>query len=155
MLLLVVPLLLQLAGAVATGVVVYAGLLALLAVPALRRSRDGTGAGIPLAMLLTAAMADIQEWATGGLEHPNVVPIYDITLDEEGRPLIVLKRIDGEAWADLMDDPKAVRERFGGLVDGNGVMFPAEAPVELQREVNQSIREIPCTFEGFATDWAD
>jgi len=43
-----------------------------------------------------------EAWITGALEHPNIVPVYDVTLDEDGRPLIVLKRIRGEPWADLM-----------------------------------------------------
>jgi len=47
----------------------------------------------------------------------------------------------------------AMRERFGGLVDGNGVMFPGDAPEALQREINQSIREIPSPFEGWSTAW--
>ena len=47
----------------------------------------------------------------------------------------------------------AVKERFGGLVDGNGVMFPADAPDGVQREVNQALRELPTPFEGHPTDW--
>ncbi len=54
-----------------------------------------------------------EAWVTGWIEHPNIVPVHDVTLDREGRPLIVLKRIEGETWSDLMCDPEAVRERFG------------------------------------------
>ena len=56
----------------------------------------------------------VQEaWITGTLEHPNVVPIYDMGLDQYGRPLIVLRRIAGDCWADLCRNADAVKERFG------------------------------------------
>ena len=54
-----------------------------------------------------------EAWVTGSLEHPNVVPVYDVGLDDAGRPVIVLKRIGGTSWADVIDDPKAVDRRFG------------------------------------------
>ncbi len=61
----------------------------------------------------TATMDLLREaWVTGGLEHPNVVPVYDIRLDTDGSPLVVLKRIEGVVWSQLMHDPEAIRERF-------------------------------------------
>lgn len=53
-----------------------------------------------------------EAWITGSLEHPNVVPVYDITLDEAGAPVIVLKRIEGVGWDQLIDDPDEVRRQF-------------------------------------------
>ncbi len=49
-----------------------------------------------------------EAWVTGSLEHPNVVPVYDIDRDPEGRPRIVLKKIEGQQWAHLMHDPDAI-----------------------------------------------
>jgi hypothetical protein len=62
-----------------------------------------------------------EAWVTGGLEHPNVVPVYDVALDADGSPLIVLKKIEGVDWGSLMHDAAAVRERFGAeeLVEWN------------------------------------
>ena len=54
-----------------------------------------------------------EAWVTGALEHPNVVPVYDISLDAQGAPRIVLKRIEGEPWARLLGAPERVRARFG------------------------------------------
>jgi len=54
-----------------------------------------------------------EAWVTGALEHPNVVPVYDIRLDSDGQPLIVLKRIEGVHWGQLMHDADAVQGRFG------------------------------------------
>lgn len=46
-----------------------------------------------------------EAWVTGRLEHPNVVPIHDVHLDEAGTPQIILKRIIGEPWSALLADP--------------------------------------------------
>ncbi len=54
-----------------------------------------------------------EAWATGQLDHPNVVPVHDIALSDEGEPLIVMKRIEGDPWSALLAQPELVRERFG------------------------------------------
>jgi len=38
----------------------------------------------------------------GQLEHPNVVPVHDLIYDDNGLPQIVLKRIEGEPWSELL-----------------------------------------------------
>ncbi len=61
----------------------------------------------------TATLRLLREaWVTGTLEHPNVVPVYDVGLDERGAPVIVLKRIEGVQWGELMGDGPRVTERF-------------------------------------------
>ena len=55
-----------------------------------------------------AAPKLLQEaYVTGRLEHPNIVPIYTLGRDDDGAPLIVMKRIEGVAWLDVLRDPKA------------------------------------------------
>jgi len=54
-----------------------------------------------------------EAWLAGSLEHPNIVPIYDIEVREEGDPRIVMKRIQGLSWGELIAEPDEVRERFG------------------------------------------
>jgi hypothetical protein len=48
---------------------------------------------------------------TGALEHPNIVPIYMLGGDETGAPVIVMKRITGTPWSELLADPTMLRER--------------------------------------------
>jgi serine/threonine-protein kinase len=61
-----------------------------------------------------AALRILREaWVTGTLEHPNVVPVHDVGVDESGAPVIVMKRIEGHAWADLMRDADVIARRFG------------------------------------------
>lgn len=54
-----------------------------------------------------------EAWVTGSLNHPNVPPVHDITMDDSGAPLIVLERIDGQSWSDYMFSQRRVREHFG------------------------------------------
>ncbi|MCG8419223.1 MAG: protein kinase [Proteobacteria bacterium] len=62
-----------------------------------------------------AAIRDLlhEAWITGSLEHPNIVPVHDIILDKNGDPLIVLKRIEGVSWSQLIGDAGRVHQLFG------------------------------------------
>ena len=42
---------------------------------------------------------------TGTLEHPNITPVHQLGIDHEGRPVLVMKRIVGTSWADLVENP--------------------------------------------------
>ncbi|MEO7329261.1 MAG: serine/threonine-protein kinase [Minicystis sp.] len=62
---------------------------------------------------LDATLRILREaWVTGALEHPNVVPIYDVGVDAEGSPVIVMKRIEGRDWAALMHAPEEIARLF-------------------------------------------
>ena len=54
-----------------------------------------------------------EAWVTGALEHPNVVPVYDVGVDAQGSPVIVMKRIEGRHWGELIAQPDEVRRNFG------------------------------------------
>lgn len=43
---------------------------------------------------------------TGFLEHPGIVPVHALGLDVEGRPVLVMKRVEGVAWSELLRDPE-------------------------------------------------
>ena len=46
---------------------------------------------------------------TGSLEHPNVVPIYDVQMDAEGAPQIVMHRVEGDSWRGVLEgDPEGL-----------------------------------------------
>jgi eukaryotic-like serine/threonine-protein kinase len=51
--------------------------------------------------------------ATGLVDHPNVVPVYDLGKDENGEPYVVLKRIDGVTWTEVIDDAERAEKLFG------------------------------------------
>ncbi|HJL20091.1 MAG TPA: MATE family efflux transporter, partial [Sandaracinaceae bacterium LLY-WYZ-13_1] len=55
---------------------------------------------------------------TGMLEHPNIPPIHALGRDADGRVVLVMKRIEGVTWAEVLGDPEhPLRESsplFGG-----------------------------------------
>jgi eukaryotic-like serine/threonine-protein kinase len=63
---------------------------------AVKSVRDDAPAGATEALLREARV-------TGALEHPNVVPIHAVGRDESGRPLIVMKLIEGRSWAERLE----------------------------------------------------
>jgi serine/threonine-protein kinase len=59
---------------------------------------------------------------TGHLEHPNIIPVHALGVDDGGRPLIVMKRVEGVSWRDLLRD--------------------ADHPGWARREPNREAREV-------------
>ncbi len=74
---------------------------------AVKTLREGLGDPDATARILREA------WVTGTLEHPSIVPIYDVGVDAAGSPIIVMKLIEGSPWSAVMRDPVALKERFG------------------------------------------
>ncbi len=42
---------------------------------------------------------------TGALEHPGVIPVHALGVDDAGRPILVMKRVEGVDWSALLADP--------------------------------------------------
>ncbi|MDP2310282.1 MAG: serine/threonine-protein kinase [Pseudomonadota bacterium] len=61
-----------------------------------------------------ASRSLLQEaWAAAALEHPNVVPVYLLAADEQGQPHVVMRRIEGRTWGELIHNPEDVQASFG------------------------------------------
>lgn len=41
----------------------------------------------------------------GALEHPNLIPVHRLGHDANGRPVLVMKRVTGTSWHELLQDP--------------------------------------------------
>lgn len=41
---------------------------------------------------------------TGALEHPNITPIHALGVDEHERPVMVMKKLSGRVWRDVMHE---------------------------------------------------
>jgi hypothetical protein len=65
---------------------------------AVKRPRTGASSG-------DAALLRAEAVVTGHLEHPNIIPVHALGMDDGGRPLIVMKRVDGVSWRDLLREP--------------------------------------------------
>jgi hypothetical protein len=50
-----------------------------------------------------------EAWLVGNLEHPNIVPIHLLDTSNGRSPQMVMKRIEGTTWAQLLKDPDLAR----------------------------------------------
>lgn len=64
---------------------------------------------------------------TGSLEHPNVVPVHALGRDSEGKPLLVMKRVEGVSWRDVLRDP--VHPAWTRLLERSGDRLVASIEV--------------------------
>ena len=63
---------------------------------------------------IDATNSVLQEaWVTGALDHPGVVPVHDVAMDDAGCPHIVMRRIEGWTWTELLAEPRHVEALFG------------------------------------------
>lgn len=53
-----------------------------------------------------------EAWITGLLEHPNIVPIHVLGQDEHGLPMLVMKRIEGTVWLDVIHNKAPFPQHF-------------------------------------------
>lgn len=42
---------------------------------------------------------------TGHLEHPSIIPVHALGIHDDGRPVLVMKRVDGVGWDELLREP--------------------------------------------------
>ena len=73
---------------------------------ATKQLRDDIANDEAIATLLREA------WTTGRLEHPNIVPIYTLGKTDDDRPIIIMKKIEGTSWLELMDHPDDAPDPF-------------------------------------------
>lgn len=54
-----------------------------------------------------------EAWITGRLAHPGIVPVHDLQLTEDGRPRIVMKRVSGLTWGEVIGNPGTIEALAG------------------------------------------
>lgn len=47
----------------------------------------------------------VEAVTTGSIEHPSIVPVHALGRDKNGLPVLVMKRIDGVSWRQLLREP--------------------------------------------------
>ncbi len=65
---------------------------------AVKTLKDGAPHQLALALLREAR-------TTGALEHPGVVPVHALGVDSRGQPLLVMKRVEGADFSELLAAP--------------------------------------------------
>lgn len=54
---------------------------------------------------------------TAHLEHPNIMPLYDMGYDDSGEPYFTMKLIDGQNLAELIKTRQATENNYRELMD--------------------------------------
>lgn len=89
---------------------------------------------------------------TGHLEHPNIIPIYDLGIDDEDQIFYAMKRVKGKAWRDVLAY-NSIDENLDILLD----VADAVAFAHSRRIVHQDIKPNNVLLGEFGevllTDW--
>jgi hypothetical protein len=90
---------------------------------------------------------------TGQLEHPNIVPVHQLVVDARG-PAVVMKRIAGRSWAQLVEDPKVGLDKHLDifLQTLNAVAFAHSRGV-LHRDIKPENVMVGDYGEVYLLDW--
>lgn len=113
---------------------------------AVKRAADPDDDDAQLCLLREAMLA-------AQLEHPNIVPIHQLLVDERG-PLVVMKRIAGKAWDTLIADPEVPLEKHLDIFiqTMNAVEFAHSREV-LHRDIKPENVMIGDFGEVYLLDW--
>ncbi len=55
-----------------------------------------------------------EAWIAGNLEHPNILPVHLFYSDERGLPKLVMKRIEGASWHQVLYDEETAESFIDG-----------------------------------------
>ncbi len=139
------------------GIVREAEQVALKRIVAIKTAKPGRAEPTAARDLLSEA------WMTGALEHPNIVPVHHLAIDDQRMPLLILKRVNGVEWSALFDDAAEVKRRFAasdllawnlGILDQvlNAVRFAHSLGV-IHRDLKPSNVMIGQFGEVYLLDW--
>jgi len=97
---------------------------------------------------------------TGILEHPNVVPVYALGRDEQGGPLLVMKKIAGRSWQEVLDastDERGsdafLREHLGVLIQVALATHYAHDKGVIHRDLKPDNVMLGAYGEVYVVDW--
>ncbi|HEX5061490.1 MAG TPA: serine/threonine-protein kinase [Kofleriaceae bacterium] len=102
----------------------------------------------------------------GSLEHPNIVPVHALERDRRGRPVLVMKRVEGVSWRTLIREPDhpawpSLLEKHGDRLSAhlwilNGVCLGlhfAHSRGVLHRDVKPDNVMVGAFGEVYLVDW--
>jgi len=89
---------------------------------------------------------------TGELDHPNIVPVYDLGLDGGNTPFYVMKQVHGVEWADRMPE-SSLRENLNILMRVADAVALAHARGFIHRDLKPANVMLGEFGEVLVMDW--
>lgn len=89
---------------------------------------------------------------TGELDHPNIVPIYDLGLEDQDTPFYVMKQVQGVEWSERMRE-NSVCENLNILIDVADAISLAHARGILHRDLKAANVMLGEFGEVLVMDW--
>ncbi|WP_197169226.1 protein kinase domain-containing protein [Novipirellula galeiformis] len=89
---------------------------------------------------------------TGDLEHPNIVPIYDLGTTNDGSPFYVMKRIEGTPWSEVIGR-KSLMENLSILMRTADAVALAHSRGVVHRDLKPENIMLGGFGEVLLTDW--
>jgi serine/threonine protein kinase len=96
---------------------------------------------------------------TGRLDHPTIVPVYDLGSDQLGRPMMAMKLVEGVAWNELlardrsMDEVSFIAKHLPILVSVAHAVAFAHSRGIIHRDLKPSQVMVGQFGEVFLMDW--
>ena len=91
---------------------------------------------------------------TGRLAHPNIVPIYALGRDAAGHPLLVMKRIEGELWSEVLEEgEKSLDFHLDVLMQVSQAVHFAHSRGIIHRDLKPCNVMIGSFGEVYVLDW--
>lgn len=107
-----------------------------------------------------AAQSLLEEaYVTGYLEHPNIIPIYLVGRTTDGAPLIVMKRVEGRSWLELLEaeegagEPAELERHLEILIDVARAVWFAHRQGVIHRDIKPDNVMIGSYGEVYLVDW--
>jgi WD40 repeat protein/serine/threonine protein kinase len=89
---------------------------------------------------------------TGELDHPNIVPIYDVGRDEQGRLFYSMKKVQGTPWDDVIAE-RSVEENIDTLMKVADAVAFAHARGVVHRDLKPENTMLGSFGEVLVMDW--
>jgi eukaryotic-like serine/threonine-protein kinase len=95
----------------------------------------------------------IEARVAGALEHPNIVPVHLLGVSAEGHPLLVMKRVEGRSWHELLREGRDLTRDVAILMDVCRALHFAHARGVVHRDVKPANVMVGTFGEVYLLDW--
>lgn len=92
---------------------------------------------------------------TGQLEHPNIIPVYALGRDAAGAPMLVMKRVEGTTWRDLLEaqEPEPLEKHLAILMQVCNAVHYAHSKGIVHRDLKPENVMLGQYGEVYLVDW--